>query len=86
MRKKIWRIILLMITPTLLVSACQVNPATDQDDQTGIKVIAVESFLADIVQNVAGDRLIVETLMPEGLDPHSFEPTPMDVALSLIHI
>lgn len=80
MRKKIRFITLLATSLILLVSACQVNPATDQDDQTGIKVIAVESFLADIVQNVAGDRLIVETLMPEGLDPHSFEPTPMDVA------
>lgn len=80
MRKKIRWITLLATTLTLLVSACQVNPATDQGDQTRIKVIAVESFLADIVQNVAGDRLVVETLMPAGLDPHSFEPTPRDVA------
>lgn len=80
MRKKIWWITFLLITLTLLVSACQVKPVADQNNQTGIKVIAVESFLADIVQNVAGDRLAVETLMPEGLDPHSFEPTPRDVA------
>lgn len=80
MRKKIQLITLLATSLILLVSACQVNPVTEQGDQTGIKVIAVESFLADIVQNVAGDRLVVETLMPEGLDPHSFEPTPRDVA------
>ncbi len=43
------------------------------------KVVAVESFLADIAQNVAGDRLKVGTLMPLGLDPHAFEPTPQDV-------
>lgn len=43
------------------------------------KVVAVESFLADIAQNVAGDRLKVETLMPLGVDPHAFEPTPQDV-------
>jgi ABC-type Zn uptake system ZnuABC Zn-binding protein ZnuA len=36
--------------------------------------------MADIVQNVAGDRLKVEALMPLGADPHSFEPTPQDVA------
>jgi len=80
MRKKIQLITLLATSLILLVSACQVNPVTEQGDQTDIKVIAVESFLADIVQNVAGDRLVVETLMPEGLDPHSFEPTPRDVA------
>jgi len=49
------------------------NPAT-------LKVLAVESFLADLAQNVAGERLQVETLIPLGLDPHAFEPTPQDVA------
>jgi ABC-type Zn uptake system ZnuABC Zn-binding protein ZnuA len=42
-------------------------------------VLAVETFLADIAQNVAGDRLTVEALIPIGLDPHAFEPTPRDV-------
>lgn len=43
-------------------------------------VIAVETFLADITRNVAGDRLSVGSLIPEGLDPHAFDPTPQDVA------
>lgn len=47
--------------------------------QRAIKVIAVETFLADIAQNVAGDRVTVESLMPIGVDPHAFEPTPGDV-------
>jgi ABC-type Zn uptake system ZnuABC Zn-binding protein ZnuA len=42
-------------------------------------VLAVESFLADITQNIAGDRLQVQTLMPVGLDPHAYEPNPADV-------
>lgn len=46
---------------------------------SALTVIAVESFLADIAQNVAGDRLHIETLMPIGADPHTFEPTPQDV-------
>lgn len=44
-----------------------------------IKVLAAQSFLADIAQNVAGDRLTVEALIPLGVDPHVFEPTPADV-------
>jgi ABC-type Zn uptake system ZnuABC Zn-binding protein ZnuA len=44
------------------------------------RVLAVESFLADIAQNVAGDRLTVETLIPLGVDPHAYQPTPRDVA------
>lgn len=46
---------------------------------TSLKVLAVETFLADIAQNVAGDRVKVEALLPADVDPHSFEPTPGDV-------
>jgi ABC-type Zn uptake system ZnuABC Zn-binding protein ZnuA len=44
------------------------------------RVLVVETFLADIAQNVAGDRLIIDTLVPVGVDPHAFEPTPQDIA------
>ena len=37
------------------------------------------SFLADIAQNVAGDRFEVRSLVPLETDPHSFEPTPADL-------
>ncbi len=42
-------------------------------------MLAVETFLADIAQNVAGDRLKVAALIPIGVDPHAFEPVPTDV-------
>ena len=44
-----------------------------------LKVLATETFLADIAQNVAGNRLKIDALLPVGADPHSFEPTPSDV-------
>jgi ABC-type Zn uptake system ZnuABC Zn-binding protein ZnuA len=43
------------------------------------RVLATETFLADITRNVAGDRLAVTALLPIGVDPHAFEPTPADV-------
>jgi ABC-type Zn uptake system ZnuABC Zn-binding protein ZnuA len=33
-----------------------------------------------MAQQVAGDRLHVDSLIPIGVDPHSFEPTPQDIA------
>ena len=42
-------------------------------------MLAVETFLADIAQNVAGDRVKVEALAPYGVDPHEFEPAPQDM-------
>lgn len=44
----------------------------------GLRVLAAETFLGDIAQNVAGDRLKVESLLPVMFDPHEFQPTPQD--------
>jgi ABC-type Zn uptake system ZnuABC Zn-binding protein ZnuA len=66
-----------------LLAACQASstpeiPTNNEEDE--LTVMAVESFLADIAQQVAGERLEVETLVPPGVDPHTFQPTPQDVA------
>lgn len=73
---KKWMLLFLLFS--LLLSACQSAPAAAT--KPGLKVIAVESFLQDIAQNVAGSRASVSYLLPLGLDPHSFEPSPRDVA------
>ena len=77
-RKVLTFLILVLIGSTvpMFSTACQSKPANDH----ALRILAVETFLADIAQNVAGDRLKVEALMPLGADPHSFEPTPQDVA------
>jgi ABC-type Zn uptake system ZnuABC Zn-binding protein ZnuA len=74
MLKKIFLIIILCLT------ACQSKPAAVIGSGNGLRVLAVETFLADMAQNVAGDRLKVDSLVPAGVDPHSFEPAPQDVA------
>jgi ABC-type Zn uptake system ZnuABC Zn-binding protein ZnuA len=42
--------------------------------------MATESFLGDIAQNVAGNRIKVDTLLPVTVDPHEYQPKPQDVA------
>ena len=61
-----------------LLAACQggVNQPTGNNT---IHVLAIESFLADIAQNVAGEEFVVDTLIPVGVDPHGFEITPQDL-------
>lgn len=80
------RILLPIIFVSIVaLSACQVSSDTtfqsnnEATMKTELKVLAVESFLADIAQNVAGERFIVESLIPPGTDPHTFQPTPLDV-------
>ena len=75
-------ILILLLTLLLVSAACQPAAApAPQASGPAIKVLVTETFLADVAQNVAGDRLHVTPLLPAGMDPHSYEPTPRDVAL-----
>jgi ABC-type Zn uptake system ZnuABC Zn-binding protein ZnuA len=41
--------------------------------------VATINILADLVSQVAGDRVEVSSLIPVGGDPHTYEPVPRDV-------
>lgn len=41
-----------------------------------LSVSATTGFLADMVRNVGGSRVSVVQVVPDGSDPHSFEPRP----------
>lgn len=59
----------------LFLPACQPAAAT-----SGLPVVmATETFLGDIAQNIAGSRITVETLLPLTVDPHEYQPKPQDV-------
>lgn len=74
------RLLLVMILFIPMLAGCGTAAGNAKPGSDGpLKVLAVESFLADIAQNVAGDRVKVETLVPLGLDPHEFEPAPSDI-------
>jgi ABC-type Zn uptake system ZnuABC Zn-binding protein ZnuA len=80
MQKKQLIIIFLI---SLLLAACRSAPSAPGNtsfENGGLRVLAVESFLADIAQNIAGERAEIDLLIPPGADPHTFQPTPQDVA------
>jgi zinc/manganese transport system substrate-binding protein len=43
-------------------------------------VITTTSILADVVADLAGDAATVESIMPNGADPHDFEASARDIA------
>ncbi|MCD6519198.1 MAG: zinc ABC transporter substrate-binding protein [Anaerolineae bacterium] len=45
-----------------------------------LRVLATTSIVGDIVGNVGGNLVELSILVPVGADPHSFSPTPQDVA------
>jgi len=62
-------------TAATLLAGCL--PAANETAE-GLQVLAAETFLADIAQHVAGDRLVVGSLLSPGVDPHEFQATPQD--------
>jgi ABC-type Zn uptake system ZnuABC Zn-binding protein ZnuA len=70
------KVIVVLLVISLLLTACRVTTPSQSDQ---ITVLAIEPFLADLAQNIAGDRVTVQSLIPLGLDPHAFEATPQDV-------
>jgi ABC-type Zn uptake system ZnuABC Zn-binding protein ZnuA len=73
--------VIILITSFFLFSACLPAQTREKPQMPTKKYLAVESFLTDIAQNVAGNRLTIDSLIPRGMDPHTFEPTPSDLTL-----
>ena len=73
-----WRPLALCLV--LVVAVIAAGCSDDSDDaSTDLNVVTTLPLFADIVSNVAGDRAAVESLLPPGADPHTFEPSPSDV-------
>lgn len=46
-----------------------------------LRVVATTAIVGDVVGNVGGEAIALTILMGPGQDPHSYQPTPQDVAL-----
>ena len=49
-------------------------------DEARLKVVATTTIVGDVVSQVGGDFIDLNVLLPVGADPHSFDPTPQDIA------
>ena len=60
----------------LALSGCTttVNASSDR-----MHVVATTPILADLAQQIAGERASVHSLVPAGADPHSYEPSLRDI-------
>lgn len=58
----------------LVVSACATSPTLSAADER-VQVVTTTGILRDLVEHVGGDRVNVTSLVPDGGDPHSFEPS-----------
>ncbi len=45
-----------------------------------LRVVATTALLGNVISNVAGDAIELTTLIGPGVDPHTYQPTPQDIA------
>ena len=83
--------IVLLVAATVFISCdagrkdTGVKPAADivkssPDSSERLRIVATTSIVGDIVSQIVGDSADLKILMPRGQNPHSYEPTPRDIA------
>jgi ABC-type Zn uptake system ZnuABC Zn-binding protein ZnuA len=74
------RIVPRLVTPLLLVlmlASTIIAPAAAARDPK-LKVVATVAPITDLVRQIAGSRVELTQLVPDGSDSHTFEPRPSD--------
>jgi zinc/manganese transport system substrate-binding protein len=69
------------LLPLILATALAAAGCGDSEDGSAggeASVVATTTIAGDLVRNVGGERVEVDTLVPAGADPHGHEPRPSD--------
>lgn len=51
-----------------------------QEKPDSFTIVSTTSIVTDVVQNIAGDKIVIRGLIAKGGNPHNFDPTPRDMA------
>ena len=64
----------------LIAVACGDDEDSGNGDEAGtVSVVASMTIVEDLVKQVGGDRVSVESIVPSGADPHTFSLLPSDI-------
>ena len=75
------KLLLLLAAFLFVLTACGGNDtSTDSEPAT---VVVTTTILGDVVRQVVGDQVNVETIMPTGADPHVFQASAKQVDLMM---
>ena len=69
---------LFLVLMSILLAAPLFGPASSVAAQPKLRVVSTVAPITNIIQNVGGDRIDLEGLVPPGVDSHTFEPSPYD--------
>ncbi len=75
-------VVVLLLLVVLGISSCSKGKDGEKTEKKqGVKklnVVATTGIVADVVNNIGGDKIELFVLIPAGADPHTFQPRPAD--------
>ena len=82
-KRSVWTAVGAAIASLVLVAGCNGSAASPSPSESAgttadYTVIATTSVFADLAQLALGNNVMIETIIPAGVDVHTFEPSPAD--------
>ncbi|MCX5979305.1 MAG: metal ABC transporter substrate-binding protein [Chloroflexi bacterium] len=82
-KRSTWTTVGAALSSLVLVAGCNgsaasPSPSESSEAAADYTVIATTSVFADLAQLALGDNVMIETIVPAGVDVHTFEPSPAD--------
>ena len=77
------RVVVLAIALLLLAMACTPGEESDAVEEVDdrLRVVTTVSPITSLVENIGGTRIRLEGIVPEGVNSHTFEPSPSVAAI-----
>jgi ABC-type Zn uptake system ZnuABC Zn-binding protein ZnuA len=72
--------LLFLLLASVLAACAQPGSEGPAAGDGRLQVVATTTIVGDVVSQVGGEQIDVHVLLPVGADPHSFDPTPQDIA------
>lgn len=74
------RLIAMLVALLAVVAACGGTTGSPAASNAGYRVVATTSVFADLARLALGDTVQIDSIVPAGIDVHTFEPAPSDAA------
>jgi len=69
----------LLVGVAFIAVACGDDDGGGEGEDAALTVVASTTIVEDLVKQVGGDRISVESIVPSGADPHTFTISPSDI-------
>lgn len=74
------RLVVMLVALLAVVAACGGTTGSPAASNSGYRVVATTSVFADLARLALGDTVQIDSIIPAGIDVHTFEPAPSDAA------